>query len=397
MVNKLAALLLAAVLALSLFPGAAQAAGNNGTLKIGDQNEYVIQLQERLHQLGYLFAAPTGYYGTKTQQAVLNYQHDNNLLTDGKAGPQTLQALMGSSFVVPISNSSDAADAKACSAGDKGSAVTALQQRLYELGYYTYGTITGYYGPVTKNAVKRFQLTNGLMADGIAGQDTLELLNSDNAQYYCIYPGDKGTDVKELQLRLLELGYFNKAATGYFGTATQKSLMEFQKQCNLLADAVAGKETRSLLFSGSAPRWDKTIRVAETELSTFSESSVDKMLFFANAQLGKKYTYLADGPRAFDAQGFIRYVLRYMGYNVTNRSLSSLSSTEEWIKISDATSLLPGDIMFFGDSDSSKVSHTAIFIGDGQFIHASASLGCVKISRFSGYYKKSFCVARRIF
>ena len=109
-------------------------------------------------------------------------------------------------------------------------AVIDIQTRLKELEYYDYISITGYYGPVTEQAVKSFQSTNGIKADGIAGRDTMDALKSDNAKYFCICPGDRGDSVWRLQKRLCDLGYFSGTATGYFGRLTTDALKEFQAQ-----------------------------------------------------------------------------------------------------------------------------------------------------------------------
>ena len=47
--------------------------------------------------------------------------------------------------------------------------------------------------------------------------ESLSLLKSDGAKYYTMYPGDSGDDIKTMQDRLSELGYFDAASTGYFG------------------------------------------------------------------------------------------------------------------------------------------------------------------------------------
>ena len=64
--------------------------------------------------------------------------------------------------------------------GAKGEAVTRLQQRLKDLGYLS-GKVDGQYGGGTKRAVIAFQRRNGLDTDGIAGQETLAKLYSDEA------------------------------------------------------------------------------------------------------------------------------------------------------------------------------------------------------------------------
>ena len=46
--------------------------------------------------------------------------------------------------------------------------VKRLQRNLAKLGYFHH-VVTGYYGPITTKAVKRFQTSVGLKADGIWG------------------------------------------------------------------------------------------------------------------------------------------------------------------------------------------------------------------------------------
>lgn len=67
--------------------------------------------------------------------------------------------------------------------GSIGPEVILLQQRLSELGYYS-GEADGKYYEGTAAAVKNFQLQNGLDADGIAGEMTLRVLNSQEAKPY---------------------------------------------------------------------------------------------------------------------------------------------------------------------------------------------------------------------
>lgn len=59
--------------------------------------------------------------------------------------------------------------------GSKGDDVKTLQTALKEQGFYT-GKIDGIYGKKTVNAVKAYQRTCGLKADGVAGSRTLSML-----------------------------------------------------------------------------------------------------------------------------------------------------------------------------------------------------------------------------
>lgn len=67
------------------------------------------------------------------------------------------------------------ADAVTYKQGSTGSVVTQIQQKLYNWGYYT-GAVDGVYGSKTVAAVKYFQRTNGLTADGKCGPKTLAAL-----------------------------------------------------------------------------------------------------------------------------------------------------------------------------------------------------------------------------
>ena len=58
----------------------------------------------------------------------------------------------------------------------RGTEVSELQKRLASLGYFS-GAVTGYYGPLTQAAVKKFQAANGLTQAGYVGPGTRAALN----------------------------------------------------------------------------------------------------------------------------------------------------------------------------------------------------------------------------
>jgi Putative peptidoglycan-binding domain-containing protein len=61
--------------------------------------------------------------------------------------------------------------------GAHGTEVKRIQTSLRDLGFYKYPKLTGYYGSITMEAVKRFQRANGLFADGIVGRATKNMIN----------------------------------------------------------------------------------------------------------------------------------------------------------------------------------------------------------------------------
>lgn len=72
----------------------------------------------------------------------------------------------------------DASAATLLKIGSRGNEVKKIQTELKNLGYFTYNKATGYYGSITREAVKRFQRANGLYVDGIVGKKTYAALKT---------------------------------------------------------------------------------------------------------------------------------------------------------------------------------------------------------------------------
>ena len=80
--------------------------------------------------------------------------------------------------------------------GMSGETVTKIQERLSQWGYYS-GDIDGIYGSRTEKAVKKFQKSNGLTADGIAGPATLAAIGISDGS------GSSGTAAQSNDIALL--------------------------------------------------------------------------------------------------------------------------------------------------------------------------------------------------
>ena len=60
--------------------------------------------------------------------------------------------------------------------------------------------------------------------------------------------GSKGEEVRRIQKKLRDLGFYRGNIDGIYGTATKKAVIAFQKNCGITADGIAGQKT--LLFLG---------------------------------------------------------------------------------------------------------------------------------------------------
>lgn len=129
-------------------------------------------VQSALSARGFYSGDLDGSFGGGTEQAVKDFQQAMGLRVTGMAGPTTQRLLYG--------GTSTSGSYSKLKEGDSGSKVKQLQYALYELKYYD-GDITGTYDTATTNAVLTFQQVHGLEMDGIAGQQTQQLLFSSSA------------------------------------------------------------------------------------------------------------------------------------------------------------------------------------------------------------------------
>ena len=87
----------------------------------------------------------------------------------------------------------------------------------------------------------------------------------------------------------------------------------------------------------------------------------------------------------------MQYVFKQFGYNL-NRVACDQAKNGVHV---DSSAIQPGDILCFYSSDN-YIGHTAIYIGNNRFVHASTSTTGVIISELNGYYWTRGYEARRI-
>ena len=361
----------------------------------GDSGDDVGQLQDRLMALGYIETS-TGFFGEKTTAAVKEFQKRNNLTQDGTIGMQTRELLF-SPDVRPFTLSS----------GASSEDVKKLQERLVTLGYLI--SADGKFGDATTAAVKRFQDRNGLIADGHVGPQTKTLLLSSDALPNALTIGASGTDVENVQKRLVTLGYMS-GSTGYFGSSTNSAVKSFQSRNGLSSDGTVGKATMAKLFASTAKKAATGSSSSSGSASASSSNSGSSSsgggasvapaanqsgveAFIANAQskLGSKYVWSAKGPNQFDCSGFVYWCLNNSGVNQGYMTSSGWRNAGKYTRITSMSNIQRGDVIVYK-------GHVAIALSNTTMIDASSGQGKVVTRSFtSSYWQRNFICAYRIY
>ncbi len=125
-----------------------------------------------------------------------------------------------------------------------------------------------------------------------------------------------------------------------------------------------------------------------------TSSKASALVDEAKKYLGTPYVYGGSSANGFDCSGFTMFLYRKLGISLPH------TATGQWqsgigTKVYNISALTPGDLVFFNDPSRNKgkaCSHAGLYVGDGQFIHASSSRskGVITSGLYEGYYNRYF-------
>ncbi|MFS0688564.1 C40 family peptidase [Sporosarcina sp. 179-K 8C2 HS] len=129
--------------------------------------------------------------------------------------------------------------------------------------------------------------------------------------------------------------------------------------------------------------------IGQAEASSSDTASISET---ASSLVGIKYAYGGTTTAGFDCSGYVNYVFKQHGINLSRTSSGMYASGTKV----DKSDLEEGDLVFFNTSGKG-VSHVGIYIGDGEFAHSSSSKG-VSIAKLNDphYWGKRYVGAKRI-
>ena len=340
-------------------------------LKRGDTSTAVSDMQTRLAELGYYKGGISGIFDEETEDAVKLFESGYSIMQTGIA-TAALQAKMFSDDAMLYGSDEYRKTVESyyvkLEMDDTGSNVIALQRRLQELGY-PIEEITGVYDEATRKAVRKFYKAYGYKPRDYAIVDLQKELFSESARVYdpnnidmepdstpdpndySLRPGDSGTRVTQLQLRLKELGYLDQA-NGEYDQVTSDAVAAFQIACREDGDGIASENVQRMLFASDAPSFGEIKQIyALLQWGDSGEAvtNLQKRL----SELGY-YSGVADGVFSDDMVAVVRRFQASAGLEETG--VASIELQE--LAFSDAAPLSPSRIA--ADQEDAAAAQTVI-------------------------------------
>lgn len=132
----------------------------------------------------------------------------------------------------------------------------------------------------------------------------------------------------------------------------------------------------------------------ESTTSSFTSSSKGlQIVNTAKSQLGVRYILGGASPKGFDCSGLIWWAYKQHGIAIPRVTRDQAYAG----RAVSLNALQPADIIVFAQAGAPNSLHTALYIGNNEFIHSPNSKSHVRIeSLTSTYWKKYFALARRV-
>ena len=242
--------------------------------------------------------------------------------------------------------------------------------------------------------------TSRFLSAGLAAGMSFLILSSSMAMASpTLQSGSHGHDVLLLQKKLQNVGYGIQSTDGIYGEETERAVAEFQRDQKIHITGVVNNATWRALQKAKKRSWGSDVprpphqSSAETGSSRLSrdlapnnepilsQGKVSSLLQTAKSYIGVPYKFGGTTPKAFDCSGYLQYVLARNGITIPR---TADEQNKLGLRTKSSQQLVPGDLVFF-TTYAPGASHCGIYLGDGDFIHASSSKG-VRVDNLSNSY-----------
>ncbi len=216
----------------------------------------------------------------------------------------------------------------------------------------------------------------------------------------------RGEDVLILQKKLYLIGYEITELDGVYGTETERAVSAFQRDNKISVTGIVtnvtwralrkAKEKKGRVLPQVTYNQSKTNNKPQTSFAPLGQALLTgtqglAIVTTAKSFMGVPYVFGGTTPAGFDCSGLVQYVFKMNGIDIP-RLADEQYNLGRAVNLNQLTA---GDLVFF-TTYTSGVSHVGIYLGDGNFLHASSSKG-VKIDSLNNeYWRPRFVGARKV-
>ena len=148
------------------------------------------------------------------------------------------------------------------------------------------------------------------------------------------------------------------------------------------AGALAAPDASPVPRIGSGQSEVDTSPATATRAETSLSAELLDVANFAEQYVGSPYRWGGASPAGFDCTGFVMWVYAQFGVALPHTEAGQLASGPRV----DAADLQRGDVVVFANTYRRGLSHTGIYVGDGQFVHAADERHGVIVSALWDHY-----------
>lgn len=240
----------------------------------------------------------------------------------------------------------------------------------------------------------------------VAAAALVTLLSSTAFASPTLARNSRGNDVLTLQKKLYLIGYDITELDGVYGNETERAVAAFQHDNKISVTGIVTNVTWRALKKAkekkgrTLPAPKVTSADVDTTKSTtlapygktfITAAQAKSIVSSARTFMGVAYVFGGTTPSGFDCSGLVQYVFKMHGVSIPRLADEQYNLGKD-IKRSQ---LAVGDLVFF-TTYAAGVSHVGIYVGDGQFLHASSSKGVRIDSLDNEYWKPRYVGARKI-
>lgn len=301
----------------------------------------------------------------------------------------------------------------------RGPAVVYVQQRL------GVSPTSGYFGSLTRRALRSLQRTRGLTVTGRTDAATWTVLLSGDPLVtqptpapptatppppavptptpeqaaatrptlrYGRGPGDPAVVYVQRFLNVVP-------DSGYFGKLTRRAVRAYQKGLGIRATGVVGSRTWAAILAGKHPGAPSDQPPAAAPAPTPApaptggSAAARRAVAFAMAQVGERYVLGGNGPDVWDCSGLVQQAYLGVGVRLPRRASQQRFAGRK-VTLAD---LAPGDLLYYQDGSSPRRGHISMYAGNGLAVEAANPRRGVRVRPLGeSWYAKRFVVAVRV-